>query len=222
MSTEDARPAQDTRDLIDRCVSGEDPEAWRELVDRYGADLRRAVRGVVSRGRHRSLELEQDLVQDTYYRLLERGAWRLKRCRERNEVAIRAFLMRVARNVAIDALKTRGAAKRGRHVLVEMARRPVRVEIRPDPAPSSEEQLILREERRTFLDCCRKIAGEKAPERNLRILEAAFLAGMTSREIAADLDPPLTTGCVDTLLCRARKKLRARGYRMGYRRATMS
>ena len=222
MSTEEARPAQSTRDLIDRCVSGDDQEAWSELVERFDADLRRAVRAIVRRGRRRSVELEQDLVQETYYRLLERGAWRLRRCRERSEPAIRAFLMRVARNVAIDSLRIRGAQKRGRRQLVESARRPLRLEIRPDPAPSSEEKLILREERRKFLDCCRRVAGKRSPERNLRILELAFLGGLTSREIAVKLDPPLTTTCVDTLLCRARKKLRERGYRLGGRRATMS
>lgn len=222
MSTEDARVGQNTRDLIDRCVSGDDQEAWCELVDRFDADLRRAVRDIVRRGRHRSVELEQDLVQETYYRLLERGAWRLRRCRERNEAAIRAFLMRVARNVAIDTLRTRGAAKRGRHRLLETVRRPPRLEVRPDPLPSTEEKMIASEERRAFLDSCRRVAGKRSPERNLRILELAFLAGLSSREIAANLDPPITTGCVDTLVCRARKKLRARGYRMDCRRARMT
>ncbi len=219
MTTQQAPKARNTRQLIDRCVASRDEEAWTELVDRYDRDLRRAVRAVVRRGRHRSVELEEDLVQETYYRLLERGGWRLRRCRERDELAIRAFLMRVARNVAIDSLRIRGAAKRGRDRLVEPPGRPARLELRPDPGPSAEQRLILSEERHRFLDCCRRIAGGRSTERNVRILELAFLGGLTSREIADELGPPLSAGCVDTLICRARKKLCAQGFALGTRRA---
>ena len=68
------------RSLIERCVEGGDDAAWEAFVDRFESALRRGIAAALSgRPQHREVLLE-DLLQEVYCRLLERGARRLRRC----------------------------------------------------------------------------------------------------------------------------------------------
>ena len=187
----------DVADLIESCVSPTNGRAWAELVERFGPDIRRSVARVLRSSRRRSDGLLEDLVQETYCRLLERAAFRLRRCRRRDEAGVRAYLCKVARNVAIDGLRSRSASKRGSRALIEGTDSSL-IDRAPDLAPSVEERLVLRQQRRLFLEMCRRVAGRRAVERNYQILKLAFLGGLTSREIVAELQSGLTTNSVDS------------------------
>ena len=208
----------DARSVIDRCVAGEGERAWEDFVGRFEPVLRRGVVSALNGTAKRWDGLEEDLLQEVYCRLLEGGAQHLKRCRERDEVAIRAFLARLARNAAIDHLRWRRTVKRGRRSLVsgDLAQR--RFEQAANREPSAEDRLIMRQQGRSFLRACRRIGGCRTADRNVRVLALAFLGGLSSREIAQHLGRSLSPGSIDSLISRARKKLAAAGVALASRR----
>jgi RNA polymerase sigma factor (sigma-70 family) len=162
--------------------------------------------------------LEEDLLQEVYCRLLDRGAQRLRRCRERDERAIRAYLARLAQNAAIDHLRWRHTVKRGRRSLVPFQLAERRLEQATDHRPSVEERLILQQQGRCFVRACRRIVGGRTADRNVRILALAFLGGLSSREISRRMGSSLSPGSIDSLISRARKKLAAQGLAVAARR----
>lgn len=205
------------RSVIERCAGG-DGAAWDEFVTRFEGSLRRGIAiALTGYNGHRRAQAE-DLLQEVYYRLLERRAHRLKRCRERDEMAIRAYLVRLARNVAIDHLRARRTVRRGRHHVLLRSPVGAGVDLAPDRRPSIEDRLILRQEGRRFLRSCRRAAAGRSENRNVRILALAFLAGLTSQEISRRLGLTLSPGSIDSLISRARRKLEAEGVELVSRR----
>ena len=209
------------RGVIERCVTG-DSAAWNEFVARFENSLRRGIAiALTGRRGHRRTQAE-DLLQEVYCRLLEGRARRLRRCRERDEAAIRAYLVRLARNVAIDYLRSRRTVRRGRYHVLLQSPAGAGVDLAPDRRPSIEDRLILRQQGRRFLRSCRRAAAGRTENRNVRILALAFLAGLTSDEIARCPGLSLTPGSIDSLISRARRKLEAEGLRLVPRRAAPS
>lgn len=204
------------RDVIERCAAG-DGAAWNDFIARFEGTLRRGIAQAFG-GAGPRRGLAEDLLQEVYCRLLEGDARRLRRCRERNETAIRAYLVRLARNVAIDHLRSRRTVRRGRRHLVVQAPPGSGLERAPDRRPSIEDRLILRQQGRRFLRSCRRAAAGRAENRNVRILALAFLAGLTSQEISRRLGLSLSPGSIDSLISRARRKLEAEGVRLVSRR----
>lgn len=212
-------PEETARSVIERCAAG-DGAAWNEFVARFEGSLRRGVAiALTGRRGHRRVQME-DLLQEVYYRLLEGRARRLRRCRERDETAIRAYLVRLARNVAIDYLRARRTVRRGRHHVLLQSPAGTGVDLAPDRRPSIEDRLILRQQGRRFLRSCRRAAAGRSENRNVRILALAFLAGLTSREISRRLGLALSPGSIDSLISRARRKLEAEGVELVPRRPT--
>jgi len=207
----------DARSVIDRCLAGED-EAWEEFVCRFNGLLRRGVVTALGGTVRRADGLEEDLLQEVYCRLLDRGGQRLRRCRERDERAIRSYLLRLARNAAIDHLRLRRTLKRGRRCLLPTGLASRSVDLAADRRPSAEERLILRQQGRNFLRACRRLAGGRSADRNVRILALAFLGGLSSREISRRLGRSLSAGSIDSLISRVRKKLAAEGLPVASRR----
>lgn len=205
------------RDVIEACAAG-DSAAWSHFVDRFEGSLRRGIAiALTGRRGHRQIQAE-DLLQEVYCRLLEAGGRRLKRCRERDEAAIRAYLVRLARNVAIDYLRARRTVRRGRRHLLLQSPAGCGVDLAADRRPSVEDRLILRQQGRRFLRSCRRAAAGRKENRNVRILALAFLAGLTSREIARRLDGSLSPGSIDSLISRTRRKLADEGFELVSRR----
>jgi RNA polymerase sigma factor (sigma-70 family) len=91
---------------IRRCIDG-DPAAWAEFRRLYDPVIRRAVYNIVQThtGRYQLLE---DVVAEVYEALLEDDCRRLRKWR--GEASFQTYLMRVARNKAIDTMK--GKARR--------------------------------------------------------------------------------------------------------------
>ena len=142
------------RELIHRCAVDRDGQMWEEFHQRFNRPLAMGVRRTLLRFDARvSDEEHQDLVQETYCRLLEGEGRRLKGCRAEVEVAICAYLGRIAENVVVDYLRGRSAAKRGRGLLVDLHRMAGEdpAERVADPRQSPEEKLLLRERRARFL-----------------------------------------------------------------------
>jgi len=185
-------------------------EDWEEFVDRYRHRLTTGIRRALRRaGTVVVREDYEDLLQNVYCRLLEQSGRRLRRCRGGGEQAVGAYLARIAESVTIDHLRALGAAKRGRHRLVN---------IRPDawgdpltravdPLPTPEERMLRRERWQVFYGRCREVVGTNSPRRDLKVLHLALFEGLSSREISERLGGGLRPTSVDSLIFRLRRRL---------------
>jgi len=197
-------------ELLNRCAMAGEAEDWEEFVDRYRHRLTTGIRRALRRaGTVVVREDYEDLLQNVYCRLLEQSGRRLRRCRGGGEQAVGAYLARIAESVTIDHLRALGAAKRGRHRLVN---------IRPDalgdpltravdPRPTPEERLLRRERWQVFLGRCRAVVGTQSPRRDLTVLHLALYEGLSSREISERLGGGLRPTSVDSLIFRLRRRL---------------
>ena len=183
---------------------GDESEFWAEFARLHGRDLERciakAMRGVGWRPAAGEVE---ELLQELYCRLLERGASASLRDRPTGQVW--AYLHRTARSVVVDQLRNRAARKRGG---------PNRCDERPEvllrrqaPGPSAEERLLVREHAAQVRRRICELGGAEHGPRNLRILELAAVEGCTAAEIARRLHGVLSPSTVHTVLHRLRRQL---------------
>ncbi|MGB5174680.1 MAG: ECF-type sigma factor [Thermoanaerobaculia bacterium] len=203
-------------ELLARCARSFEPDPWREFVRRFEDRLTRGIDRAVRRfGVRLSREEREDLVQDAYYRLLDKQALGLRRCRARRETEIGAYLGRIGERVVVDHLRASSALKRGRRHLVDRL-----MILEGDPAdgavdqrPSPEEWVLNRERRRFFLERCRDVVGKRSV-RDLNVLYLAFFEGHSSREICRQLGGGLTPSCVDSMVHRLKHRLAAFGLQL--------
>lgn len=206
----------DAGDLVRRCTPRRDPRRWEEFLDRFANRLEAAVRRALRRrdlaNRPRRDEVE-DLVQEIYCRLLQRGPDPVEPHAECPGRSLGAYLKRVADTVVIDHLRSRSTLKRGRGRVAEVPD-PDLPERTADPGLSPEERLLRRERRRVFLESVGRAVGPKAPRRDLLVLRLALLEGWSSREISRRMGRSLTPNGIDSLVHRVRRRLRRHGIRL--------
>lgn len=165
--------------LARQAASG-DPEAVRRLADGYGALLERAARRVLGASSPDGVTSAEDVVGEVFIRLLERrGALLLA---YRGESSLAAYLVAVARRVAIDA------RRRGRPAS------PLPSEGAAADAPEDPPERLAQ-------------ALAALPEQDRRILTLRYMEGMSYRGMATLLALPM--GTVATWLSRARERLHA-------------
>ena len=213
----------EARDLIRRCATDRDAQTWQEFQNRFDRPLAMGVRRTLLRFDARISEDEhQDLLLETYCRLLEGQGRRLKGCRGEVEGAISAYLGRVAESVVVDYLRGRNAAKRGGGVVVELPRDSGAelAERMRDPRRTPEERLLVRERRVRFLARCGKLVGKHSRERDLQVLYLAFFEGWTSREICHRVGHGMKPSTVDSLVHRLKKRFSALGIDVPRRRSS--
>ena len=210
----------DARELLDACSNGGGAADWEEFRRRFEPRLvqgvKRAFRWAGARPRADQIE---DLVQESYCRLLEQDAAALKRCRSDSEVAIGVYLGRIAERVAIDHVRAAVAEKRGGGRVESLEALSALEGDRACPTTRScaEERLLSRERLEGFLECCRRAAGRRR-DRNIRVVRLALLEGLTSHEISQRLGNLLSPNGIDTLLHRVRLRLQAEGFVLPRRR----
>lgn len=213
---------QTAKDLIHQCARGPETAAWERFVERFGSAIddgvRRALRDASRRRRGMRRvasgpagvvdveELHDEMVQECYCRLLEGGRRRLAGFRGLSEPEARAWLARMAERCTRDRLRGARASKRGGRVRSARLRDAVSI---PDPSPSPERWAIGRQEIRRFSRRCRRLGRS---ERDVRILHLVFLAGLTSREVAAATRGELSPSTVDTVVHRFRRRLAESGH----------
>lgn len=200
-------------ELFRLCTAGSrDDRVWAEFVLRFAPRLRAGVSRALRRlDQPAAPDQVDDLVQDVYCRLLERGVGSF---RGESEGEVLTYLQRTCDSVVVDRLRGRAAVKRGgRARIVELGEGDgALAEVVADGGTSPEARCLHRELRGLLLDGCRGGLGEGPwRERNLAIFELAVLDGWTSREIAAGFDWGLKVGSIDSVVHRQRRKLRQRG-----------
>ena len=206
-----------TVQLVRRCGTVGDDAAWEQFALRLGPRLEAFIRRILlAAGVAISRERIEELRQEVYCRLLERDRRLLRRFRGGSEGEVAIYLGRVARSAVIDQLRTLGAAKRGAGLALVSLDATTSAHLVPAAAtPNPEQHLLARERREQALARCRRAAGSRASRRTLRILELALLEGWTSREIvAAPVGRGLAHSTIDSLVCRARRRLAREGVRL--------
>jgi RNA polymerase sigma-70 factor, ECF subfamily len=175
----------DDRSLL-RAVAAGDRNALAELYGRHG----RHVMGLAVRvvGDH---ETAQEIVQDVFTRL-----WKNAAGYDAGQAGVATWIMRIARNRAIDELRRRGARPVADAMDDESP-------IADTAAPSPEEaaDATLRRDRV-------RSALATLPEKQRQAVSLAFFGGRTHAEIARELREPL--GTVKTRIRTALRTLRER------------
>ena len=169
-------------DLIAR-LQGRDPGAMEELYDRYGRLVYCQILRMV-----RDVSTAEDLVQQTFLR-----AWNRAASLDPEKPSIRPWLMTVARNHAIDYLRsTRWRPDDS----VEFD------ETNHSPAVNLEQQFLV-----TDIATRLKSAMQKLLPNQHRAIELAYFEGLSHTETAERMGQPL--GTVKTWVRMGLKNLRA-------------
>ena len=155
-------------ELLVRRVADGDPDALRELYERYGAVLLGLA--------HRALgdrQLAEDCVQEVFV-----TAWRSAGRYDARRASVTTWLFTISRNKTVDALRRR--SRRPAEPLPERWT--------ADEAPDAAEVVAAG-------DQGRRIAAALAelPQLQLEAVSLAYFEGLTQAEIAARLGVPLGT-----------------------------
>ncbi|HSM15325.1 MAG TPA: sigma-70 family RNA polymerase sigma factor [Thermoanaerobaculia bacterium] len=180
------------------------------LFDRHAGLVRRAVRGMLLRcGVRPDPDRIRDLEQEVWCRLIERLRRGRSGPRRVHTGETVRYLRRVAASTVVDHLRSSGAAKRRPAALVSLE------EPHPsagaDPRSDPESGLLAREELRRRVEAWRRALRGRAAAERFRIVRLAWLHGLPSAEIARRLGGRWTPGGIDSMLCRLRARLEARG-----------
>jgi RNA polymerase sigma-70 factor (ECF subfamily) len=174
--------AEDDTDLVTR-MQRRDPQALAELYDRYGRVTFALILRVV-----RDAGIAEDLVQETFLRV-----WNRVHGFDAQKGSIGPWLLAVARNRAIDYLRSAGGRDRNS------------LEYEENDHPSlyfDMEKDILSSDRARRV----KSAVEKLSPNQRQVIELAYFEGLSQTEMAERMGQPL--GTVKTWVRSALKNLR--------------
>ncbi|HTX34312.1 MAG TPA: sigma-70 family RNA polymerase sigma factor [Bryobacteraceae bacterium] len=176
------RVAEGDGDLVLR-LQRRDPQALAELYDRYGRLVFSLILRVV-----RDAGIAEDLVQETFLRV-----WNRVQGFEAGKGSIGPWLLAVARNRAIDYLRSAGGRERNAMDLEET--------VHPALASDMEQSLLNRDQIRRV-----KAAMDKLSPNQRQAIELAYFEGLSQSEMAERMGQPL--GTVKTWVRTALRSLR--------------
>jgi len=181
--------------LVRRCAAG-DAQAWRRLMERYGALVAHAVRRTFERvlGRAEPGQVD-DAIQAVWLSLCADGGRRLREFKGNS--ALSTWLTVLSTRRALDALRTERRKGMLRHVRLDGEDRDLAGELRapePEERPAPDEIALLHE------------ALERLPPGDRLILKLYYLDGLSYGSIATMLR--LAPNTISSYLLRAREKLK--------------
>jgi RNA polymerase sigma-70 factor (ECF subfamily) len=169
-------------ELIER-LQRHDPQALAELYDRYGRLAYSLILRVV-----RDTGVAEDLVQETFMRV-----WNRAQGLDAQKGSIGPWLLAVARNRAIDYLRSAGGRERNALEFEETDHPALYIDMERDILSSDKARRI-------------KTAVEKLSPNQREVIELAYFEGLSQTEMAVRLGQPL--GTVKTWVRAALKNLR--------------
>jgi RNA polymerase sigma-70 factor (ECF subfamily) len=176
------RVAEGDGDLVRR-LQARDPQALAELYDRYGRLVFSLILRVV-----RDAGIAEDLVQETFLRV-----WNRVQGFEAGKGSIGPWLLAVARNRAIDYLRSAGGRERNALDLDET--------MHPALASNMERSILDSDLIRRV-----KVAMDKLTPNQRQAIELAYFEGLSQSEMAERMGQPL--GTVKTWVRTALRNLR--------------
>ncbi|MCG3119997.1 MAG: hypothetical protein ALAOOOJD_02559 [bacterium] len=192
-------------ELFQRCARTPPDEAtWQEFFLRYQVDIRMAIYRVIGMPPHgHHAHLFDDVLQAFRLRLLANGRQALLSFRGKTDTAARAYLRRIARNVALTALLKEKPQISLEQLNTNLVRLGDTIE---DPETLSEQYLLLR---KTIDDCLEKIINGQNRERNMLIFKLAIYEGLSPQDIAEiPVFAAMSTHAIEQQVTRIRRKLR--------------
>jgi len=161
--------AADDTSLVRR-MQGRDPRALAELYDRYGRAVYALILRVV-----RDAGIAEDLVQETFLRV-----WNRVHGFDAQKGSIGPWMLAVARNRAIDYLRSAGGRERNA----------VEYEETDHPAlyTNMEQDLLASDKARRV-----KSAIDKLSPNQKQVIELAYYEGLSQTEMAERMGQPLGT-----------------------------
>lgn len=170
-------------DLIRR-LQRRDPDAMTELYDRYGRIVYSIILGVV-----RDAATAEDLVQETFLRV-----WNRVHAFEAGKGALGPWLLAIARNRAIDHIRSRGA---------RMDRNAFELDVSDHPSlfVDMERDVLNTDHARIIRSALAKLSINQQ-----KVIELAYFEGLSQTEMADRMGEPL--GTVKTWVRAALKHLR--------------
>ncbi len=174
---------QGDRELVER-LKRRDHQALAELYDRFGRLAYSVIVAVVH-----DTAIAEDLVQETFLRV-----WNRSQAFDAERGAIGPWLLTIARNRAIDYIRSAGA---------RMNRNAFELEEREHPSLfiDAERDVINSDHGRVI-----RAALGRLNENQKKVIEMAYYEGLSQTEMAEKLGQPL--GTVKTWVRSALKKLR--------------
>jgi len=176
------RTAEDDTNLVAR-MQGRDPRALAELYDRYGRVVYALILRVV-----RDTGLAEDLVQETFLRV-----WNRVHGFDAQRGSIGPWLLAVARNRAIDYLRSAGGRERNSVEYEETDHPALYTDMEKDILASDKARVV-------------KSAMDKLSPNQRQVIELAYFEGLSQTEMAERMGQPL--GTVKTWVRSALKNLR--------------
>jgi len=161
-----------------------DPQALAELYDRYGRAAYSLILRVV-----RDAAIAEDLVQETFLRV-----WNRAQGLDSERGSVGAWLMTVARNRAIDYLRSAAGRERNSVDVEETSHPSLFTDMEPAILASDKTRRV-------------KAAMEKLSENQRTAMELAYFEGLSQSEMAERMGQPL--GTIKTWVRTALKSLRA-------------
>ncbi len=183
---EDPYSRLNDEELMQR-IANRDLEAFRALYDRYGDLVYSTTLRMV-----RDVYLAQDMVQEIFLRL-----WRKPESYVAHRGRFAVWLTSVARNRAVDEIRSRSRRYRHETASPEEQERELVGPDNDDPALTAE----LTDQRRLIVDALAEL-----PSQQREVIELAYFGGLTQQEIAQRLSQPL--GTVKTRIRLGMRKLR--------------
>jgi RNA polymerase sigma-70 factor (ECF subfamily) len=174
--------AEDDTGLVAR-MQRRDPQALAELYDRYGRVTYSLILRVVRDG-----GIAEDLVQETFLRV-----WNRVHGFDAQKGSIGPWLLAVARNRAIDYLRSAGGRERNAVEFEETDRPALYTDMEKDILSADNARRI-------------KSAVEKLTPNQRQVIELAYFEGLSQTEMAERMGQPL--GTVKTWVRSALKTLR--------------
>jgi RNA polymerase sigma-70 factor (ECF subfamily) len=174
--------AEADADLVAR-LQRRDAQALAELYDRYGRLAYSLIVRVVRDG-----ALAEDLVQETFLRV-----WNRAQGFDAQRGALGPWLLAVARNRAIDYLRSASGRERNALELEEVDHPSLYTDMERDILASDKARLI-------------RAALERLAPKQREVIELAYFEGLTQTEMAERMGQPL--GTIKTWVRTALKNLR--------------
>ncbi len=169
-------------ELIER-LRRHDPQALAELYDRYGRIAYSLILRVV-----RDTGIAEDLVQETFMRV-----WNRAQGLDAQRGSVGPWLLAVARNRAIDYLRSAGGRERNALEFEETDHPGLFIDMEQDILSSDKARRV-------------KTAVEKLSPHQREVIELAYFEGLSQTEMAERMGQPL--GTVKTWVRAALKNLR--------------
>jgi len=176
------RAPEGDADLVVR-LQRRDAQALAELYDRYGRLVYSLILRVV-----RDTGIAEDLVQETFIRI-----WNRVQAFDAQKGSIGPWLLAVARNRAIDYLRSAGGRERNAVEFEEIDHPSLYTDMEPGILASEKARVV-------------KAAVQKLSANQRQVIELAYFEGLSQTEMAERMGQPL--GTVKTWVRAALKTLR--------------